>query len=114
MEGGRVNHSKCMCVVSHGYYGLGGGRDGGGGLHACGTKPWVACQEMPEHFLCVSDILMTPDHTAIQVRSSGLGRAGIGRSFWKGLSTGRHDKAPVHCPYSRLATLHGASWMQLL
>ena len=29
---------------------------------------------------------MIPDHTTIQVRSSGYGRAGIGRSSWKGLT----------------------------
>ena len=28
-----------MGVVSHGYGGLGGGMDGGGGWYACGTKP---------------------------------------------------------------------------
>ena len=33
-EGGGVSHSWCMSVVSHGYGGLGGGRDGGG-LVAC-------------------------------------------------------------------------------
>ena len=33
-----------MCVVGHGYGGLGGGRDGGGGWYACGTKTgWVVC-----------------------------------------------------------------------
>ena len=34
-------------VVSHGYNGLGGGMNGGGGWYACGTKPWrlVACRE---------------------------------------------------------------------
>ena len=31
VEGRRVNHSWCMGVVSDGYGGLGGGRDGGGG-----------------------------------------------------------------------------------
>ena len=31
VEGGRVSHSWCMCVVNHGYGGLGGGWDGGGG-----------------------------------------------------------------------------------
>ena len=31
VEGRRVSHSWCMCVVSHGYGGLGGGRDEGGG-----------------------------------------------------------------------------------
>ena len=41
-----------MCVVSHGYGGLGVGGDGGGGWYAWGTKPGglVACLEMPEHF----------------------------------------------------------------
>ena len=29
IEGGQLIHSWCMCVVSHGYGGLGGGRDGG-------------------------------------------------------------------------------------
>ena len=52
---------------------------------------------------------MTPDHTAFQVRSSRLCRAGIGRSSWEGFNTGRHEKAPVRCPYSRLAALNGAS-----
>ena len=51
-----------------------------------------------------SDTLMTP----LQVRSSGHGRTGIGRSSWKGHITGRHVKAPVRCPCSRLAALHGA------
>ena len=31
VEGGRVSHSWCMCVVSHGYDGVGGSTDGGGG-----------------------------------------------------------------------------------
>ena len=31
-----------MCVVSHGYGELVGGRDGGGGWYACGTKRgWI-------------------------------------------------------------------------
>ena len=30
MEGGRVSHSWYMCVVGHGYGGMGGCRDGGG------------------------------------------------------------------------------------
>ena len=53
MEGGRVCRSWCMCVVSHGYGGLGWVRDGGGGWYACGTMPGglVACLEMPRHFL---------------------------------------------------------------
>ena len=49
VESGRVCHSWCMCVVGHGYGGLGGGRDKGGGWYACVTKPGVlvACQEIP-------------------------------------------------------------------
>ena len=41
-----------MCVDSHGCGGLDGGRAGGGGLYACGTKPrgLVTCREMPEHY----------------------------------------------------------------
>ena len=31
VDGVRVSHSWCMCVVSHGYGGLGGDMDGGGG-----------------------------------------------------------------------------------
>ena len=48
--------------------------------------------------MCKVKTLMTPVHTAVQVRSPGYGRAGIGRSSWKGLSTQRHEKAPVRCP----------------
>ena len=37
MEGGLVSPCWCMCIVSHGYGGLGGSRDGGGGWYACWT-----------------------------------------------------------------------------
>ena len=37
----------------------------------------------------LGDTLMTHDHTAVQVSSSGYGRAGIGRSSWKGDATKR-------------------------
>ena len=48
MKGGRVSHSWCMSVVSHGYGGLGGVRiEVVDGMHA-GED--VACWEMPEHF----------------------------------------------------------------
>ena len=40
------------------------------------------------------DTLMTPDHSAFQVRSSVYGRTGIGRSR-KILISGRHEKAPT-------------------
>ena len=39
MEGGRVSHSWCMSVASHGISGLSGGRDGGGRWYECRTKP---------------------------------------------------------------------------
>ena len=49
MEGGRVSHTYCMCIVSHGHGGVGGGRDGGSGRYACGTKSrgLVVCREVP-------------------------------------------------------------------
>ena len=43
LKGGRVSHSSCMCVVSHGYGRLGEGKDGGGGWYACGIKQKVGC-----------------------------------------------------------------------
>ena len=51
VEGRRFSNSWCMCVVSHGYCVLGGGRDGGVGLYVCRARQrgLVACQEMPEH-----------------------------------------------------------------
>ena len=41
MDGRLGNHSWCMGVVSNGYVGLDGGRDGGGGRLSCGRKPAV-------------------------------------------------------------------------
>ena len=46
VEGGRVSHSWCMRVVGHGDGGLGEGRDGGGGWHACRQN-----REMLRHFV---------------------------------------------------------------
>ena len=42
----------CMCGVGHGYGWLGARMDGGGGWHACGTRPrgLITCWEMPEYF----------------------------------------------------------------
>ena len=50
-KSGQVSHSWCMCVVNHGFGGLDGGRDGGGGWYSCGIKSggMVACREMLEH-----------------------------------------------------------------
>ena len=47
---------------------------------------------MSEHYPRRGDTMMTPDHIADQVHSSGSFRVGIGRSSWKGLSTGQWTK----------------------
>ena len=46
---------------------------------------------------------MIPNHTTIQVRSSGLGRAGIGRSSWKGLARDATRRSRF--------VVHAASWL---
>ena len=53
LHGHCISHCWCMCVVSDGYGGLGGGRDGDGGWYACRTKSGglVTCRDLPEHFL---------------------------------------------------------------
>ena len=73
VEGGRVSHSLCMCVVSRGYGGLGGGRDGGGGWYACGTTSggWSYVGKCLSTSRVRSDTLMILDHATVQVRSSG-------------------------------------------
>ena len=52
LEGSRVRLNCRIGVVNHGYGGLCGCWDGGGGWYACGTKPGrlVECQEMLESF----------------------------------------------------------------
>ena len=50
--------------------------------------------------------LMTPDHTTIQVRSSGYGRVGVGRFSWKRLNARRHETTLIRCLCSRLTTPH--------
>ena len=88
MEGGRVSHSCCMCVVVMVMVGwMGAGMELVLGKHA-GQSQVVGRMSgdagaFPE---CVGNTLITPDSTIIQVRSSGYGRAGIGRSYWKGLT----------------------------
>ena len=71
--GGRVSHSWCLCVVGHGYGGLDGGRDGGGGWYVCGTKSgsWSHVGRSRSTSRVRGDALMSPDHIAVQVRSSG-------------------------------------------
>ena len=74
VEGGRVDHSWCMGVVSHGYGWLGEGRDGGGGWLASGTKPGAVghmsgdAGALP---VCTVKTLMIPVHTSCQVHSFG-------------------------------------------
>ena len=105
----------CMCVVSHGYGGLGGVRDEGGEWYACRTKPsgLVAYLEfagvLPE---CQAKTLMTPDHTVVQVRSSGRGLAGIGLSSLNGFSRDatRWLRFVVHAAgWRHSMVLHGCS-----
>ena len=61
-------------VVSHGYRGLGGGRDGGGSLYACWTMPGGVGRmsgvagALPERIL---KTLMIHNHSTFQVRRSG-------------------------------------------
>ena len=73
VEDGRVSHGLWLCVISHGYGGWGG--NGGGQWYACGTKPegLVGCLSEDAGALpdVCGDTLMTPDHTAYQVHSSG-------------------------------------------
>ena len=72
MEGGRVSRSFGIGVVSHGYGWLCGGRDRGGGWHACVTKPEVVgCMSVDTGELREFEVntLMTPDHTALQVNT---------------------------------------------
>ena len=77
-----------MCVVVMAMVGwMGAGMELVLGRHA-GQSQVVARMSgdagaFPE---CVGNTLITPDRTTIQVRSSGYGRAGIGRSSWKCLT----------------------------
>ena len=76
-----------MCVVSHGYGGLGGGMDGGGEwyarrMKASGRSHIGRCWSTS---LVCGDTLITPPY-----RCTALGRSSL-----NGLSTGRHEKAPV-------------------
>ena len=93
VEGGRVSHSWCMCVVNHGY---GGGRDRGG-WYVCGAKPrgLVACRAMPE------DCGSARWRHRSQRRPGALPR--IGSTLNWSVSPGRHEKVSVSCPCSWLA-----------
>ena len=65
-----------MCVVGHSNGGLCGGRDEGGGWDACGKSRGdgrisADAEALPECKVILILTLMTPDHIAVQVRSSG-------------------------------------------
>ena len=102
MEGGRVSHSWCMCVVVMAMVGwFGAGMELVLGKHA-GQSQVVGRMSgdagaFPE---CVGNTLITPDRTTIQVCSSGQGRDGIGRSSRKGLTregSGSLSMQPIGC-----------------
>ena len=63
MEGDRVSHSWCMCVVVMAMVGW-----MGTGMELVFGKHVERCQST---FRVRGDKLMIPDHTTIQVRSSG-------------------------------------------
>ena len=73
MEGGRVSHCWCMCVIVMAMVGwMGAGMELVLGKHA-GQSHLVGRMSgdagvFPE---CVGNILITPNRTTIQVRSSG-------------------------------------------
>ena len=105
MEGGRVSHSWCMCVVVMAMVGgMGAWMELVLGMHAGQSQVVGRMSEdagaFPE---CVGNTPITPDRTTIQVRSSGNWSVFLERP-----NTGRHEKAPVRCACSRLAALHGA------
>ena len=56
---------------------------------------------------CEVKILMTFDRTVFQVRILGSRNWSV---FMERPNTGRHEKAPVRCPCSRLAALDDAPW----
>ena len=53
---------------------------------------------MPEHF---PGVRQYTDDSQSHCPPGAQGRAGSGQSFAEGLNTGRHEKAPVHCPGTR-------------
>ena len=76
LDGGRVSHSLRMGVVM--------AMVGAGMVNSIHAGEIKGAGRMSgdagAHQECEVKILMTPNHTAVQVRISGLGQAGIGRS----------------------------------
>ena len=70
VEGRRVSYSWCVCVVSHGYGVLGAGING---VVDAGQNKGLGRMsgDSGAHTECQVKTLMTPDHSAVKVRSSG-------------------------------------------
>ena len=98
-----------MCG-SHGYGGWDGGRDGVGAWLARGTKPggWSyvgRCRSISRVCGEYTDYTRSYHHPGAQF---WVGSSRNWSVFLERPNTGRHEKAPVRCPFSRLAALHGA------
>ena len=103
MEGGRVSHSWCMCVVVMATM---------TSVVVCGsqTKPggWSyvgRCRSISRVCGEYTDYTRSYHHPDAQFR---VGSSRNWSVFLERPDTGRHEKAPVRCPCSRLAALHGA------
>ena len=72
--------------------------DGSGGWLACGTRPWGWSRigKCSCIFRVRGDTLMSPDHTAFQVRSSGRVEPGLFGVPEKTLTTDATRKLLVH------------------
>ena len=84
------------------------------GMHAGQNTGGCMSGDAEAVLVCEVKTLVTPDQTAVQVSSSGYGRAGIGWSSMEGLNMGRHEKTgslsmqPVGCtPWSSTDDLLG-------
>ena len=100
MEGGLVSHNWCMCVVVMAMVGWMG----------AGTKPggWSyvgRCRSISRVCGEYTDYTRPYHHPGAQFR---VGSSRNWSVFLERPNTGRHEKAPVRCPCSRLAALHGA------
>ena len=73
MEGDRVSHSWCICVVVMAMVGwMGAGMELALGRHAGQSQGgWSQSGDTGAFPECVGNTLITPDRTTIQVRSSG-------------------------------------------
>ena len=73
VEGGRASHSWSIRVVRHGYGGLiGAGTEVVDGMQAGQSQgSWSHVGRCRRSSRVRTDKLMTPDHTAFKVRSSG-------------------------------------------